>query len=195
MNTKIRDVFIFAIGAAVGSVVTWKLIENKYKQIADEEIESVKESFGKRFEPKEFEPEVMETTNKITLKPSLTEFAKRLSDEGYVAYSNSEITMKGGGEHVSDAKPIVISPDEFGELEYECINLNYYADGVLADDWDNVIENIDETIGEDSLTRFGEYADDTVYVRNDSLKADYEITRDPRAFIAVANQPPYRVDD
>lgn len=193
MNTKIRDVFMFAIGAAVGSVVTWKLIENKYKQIADEEIESVKESFGKRFEPKEVEPEVMETTNKITLKPSLTEFAKRLSDEGYVAYSNSEITMKGGGESVLESKPFVIDPDEFGELEYECVNLTYYADGVLTDDWDNVIWLVDDTVGEESLTHFSD-SNHVIYVRNDRLKTDYEIVLDSREF-STMGEPPTQVDD
>ena len=38
----IRDVVIFSAGAAIGSIVTWKLIEAKYKQSADEEIASVK---------------------------------------------------------------------------------------------------------------------------------------------------------
>ena len=35
----IRDVVIFSAGAAIGSIVTWKLIEAKYKQIADESMQ------------------------------------------------------------------------------------------------------------------------------------------------------------
>ena len=35
----------FVAGAALGSIVSWNLLKNKYKQIADEEIESVKEVF------------------------------------------------------------------------------------------------------------------------------------------------------
>ena len=53
--------------------------------------------------------------------------------------------------------------------------MNYYEDGVLADDWDEPIEDIDKVVGKDSLTHFGEYEDDSVYVRNDRLKCEYEI--------------------
>ena len=33
-----KNVLIFLSGAAIGSVVTWKIIEKKYKDLADEEI-------------------------------------------------------------------------------------------------------------------------------------------------------------
>ena len=35
--------FIFAVGAAIGSAVTWKFVETKYKKLADEDIASYKE--------------------------------------------------------------------------------------------------------------------------------------------------------
>ena len=40
-----KNLLCFVAGAAIGSVVTWKLIEKKYKDLADEEIESVIETF------------------------------------------------------------------------------------------------------------------------------------------------------
>ena len=42
----LSKVLLFISGACVGSVVTWKLIEKKYQQIAQEEIDSVKEALG-----------------------------------------------------------------------------------------------------------------------------------------------------
>ena len=42
----LSKVLLFVSGACVGSVVTWKLIEKKYQQIAQEEINSVKEALG-----------------------------------------------------------------------------------------------------------------------------------------------------
>ena len=42
----LSKVFIFAVGAAIGSAVTWKLVKTKYEKIANEEIESVKEIYG-----------------------------------------------------------------------------------------------------------------------------------------------------
>ena len=77
----------------------------------------------------------------------------------------------------------MISPDEFGEFEdYRTINLSYYADEVLADEDDNIIEDIEGTVGEESLSHFGEYDDDAVHVRNDRIKCDYEILLDERFY-------------
>lgn len=38
--------FLFTAGAVIGSVVTWKLVKTKYEQIAQEEIDSVKEEYA-----------------------------------------------------------------------------------------------------------------------------------------------------
>ena len=85
--------------------------------------------------------------------------------------------------------PYVIPPEEFGEIEeYDTESLTYYQDGVLTDQDDSIIDNIDELIGEDSLTHFGEFEDDSVFVRNDKLRCDYEILRDLRNYSDV-NRP------
>lgn len=82
--------------------------------------------------------------------------------------------------------PYVISPDEFGQDEsYETISLTYYADGVLADDDDEMVEDVENLVGFDSLNHFGEYEDDSVFVRNDRLKCDYEILLDHRKYTDV----------
>ena len=47
MNSTLKGVLIFVLGAAAGSLATWKLIEKKYKDIAQEEIDSVKDTFSK----------------------------------------------------------------------------------------------------------------------------------------------------
>lgn len=78
-------------------------------------------------------------------------------------------------EYVND-KPYVISPEDFGEYEdYETISLTYYKDKVLTDELNEIVEDIEETVGEESLNHFGEYEDDSVFVRNDSKRCDYEI--------------------
>ena len=47
MNSKLLSFLAFVMGASVGSLVTWKFVEKKYKQIAQEEIDSVKETYAK----------------------------------------------------------------------------------------------------------------------------------------------------
>ena len=75
--------------------------------------------------------------------------------------------------------PFVIDPSEFGENpEYDTETLTYFADGVLVDDVDDVIEEPDIVVGLENLKIFEEFGATTVYVRNDIYKTDYEIIRD-----------------
>ena len=62
-----KNLLCFVTGAAIGSVVTWKLIEKKYKDLADEEIESVIETFKNR-KPRITKDEVKETVEKVINK-------------------------------------------------------------------------------------------------------------------------------
>lgn len=203
MNSTLKGVLIFVLGAAAGSLATWKLIEKKYKDIAQEEIDSVKDTFSKmkkneypdkledypdfeEFDDSDDVEEEPKPEQKIDRnnKPDIVEYAKILSETGYTNYAERQDKKeKKGVEPVEDERPYVISPDEFGEKDgYENVTLTYYADGVLTDYFDNVISNVDEVVGLDSLDHFGEYEDDVVFVRNEKMETDYEILRDLRDF-------------
>lgn len=120
-------------------------------------------------------------------------YASIIQKEGYTDYSRS-VEEKKGEAFVE--KPYVISPEEFGEFEeYEKISLTYYADKVLADENDEEVDDVDEIVGEESLNHFGEYEDDSVFVRNDRLKCDYEILLDQRNYSDVAKTMPHRVEE
>lgn len=207
MNSTLKGVLIFVLGAAAGSLATWKLIEKKYKDIAQEEIDSVKDTFSKMkkneypdkledypdfeefddsddsYDSDDEEPKSEQKIDRNN-KPDIVEYAKILSETGYTNYAERQDKKeKKGVEPVEDERPYVISPDEFGEKDgYENVTLTYYADGVLTDYFDNVISNIDEVVGFDSLDHFGEYEDDVVFVRNEKMETDYEILRDLRDF-------------
>lgn len=201
MNSTLKGVLIFVLGAAAGSLATWKLIEKKYKDIAQEEIDSVKDTFSKmkkneypdkledypdfeEFDDSDDEEPKPEQKIDRNNKPDIVEYAKILSETGYTNYAERQDKKeKKGVEPVEDERPYVISPDEFGEKDgYENVTLTYYADGVLTDYFDNVISNVDEVVGFDSLDHFGEYEDDVVFVRNEKMETDYEILRDLRDF-------------
>lgn len=191
MKNKLCYIFTFAAGAAIGSAVTWKFLKTKYEKIAQEEIDSVKEVFSKREEPVEEdiseEPE-KEVEEKSEL-PSI-EYYKELVRNRY----GKELEEKEEVKNVS--KPYVIPPDEFGDLlEYDTISLTYYADGVLTDDMDEPVEDVDDVVGIDSLNCFGEWEDDSVFVRNDKYKAYYEILLDERKYSDVVNENPHPAED
>ena len=91
-------------------------------------------------------------------------------------------------------RPYIIPPEDFGDYpDYETISLTYYNDKVLTDEYNEIVDDIDDLIGEDSLNHFGEYEDDSVFVRNDALKVDYEILLDPANYRDIAPQD--QVDD
>lgn len=93
-----------------------------------------------------------------------------------------------------DNRPYVISPDEFGEcLEYEQITLTYYADDVLADDRDEIVDR--RVVGLDALSHIGDYEPDAVHIRNDILKTEYEILVDHRKYSDVIQKGPRRMED
>lgn len=184
MNKSIIGVVSFIFGAAVGSFITRELVKKKYERIAQEEIESVKELYKTREIGCDFLKGfgvglsgVKEQTQ-ILKNGVIREYENILKTQRYI--NDDKINDFKGG---SSVEPYVISPEEFGEVEdYDKVSFTYYADGVLADEYDEVVENVDEIVGEESLTHFGEYEDDSVFVRNDKLKCDYEILLDQRNY-------------
>ena len=93
-------------------------------------------------------------------------------------------------------KPYVIPPEEFDDSdEYAKLSLTYYSDGVLADENDEIVDDINETVGADFANHFGEYEDDSVFVRNNRLKCDYEILRDNRSYSDVTGRHPSQMED
>ena len=179
MNSSIKNLFIFAVGAAIGSAVTWKLIKDKYESLANEEIASAYEHIKHSKNIPLFSEdnsEESEIDSQVTLD-KLREY-KAIVDKYAAALVEEEVN--------DVEKPYVIKPEEFGDiLEYESISLTYYADGVLTDEYDEVIDDVDETVGEESLTTFGQYEDSAVFVRNDARKTDYEILLDLRNYSDV----------
>lgn len=210
MNNKTINFMIFVLGVAVGSVITRRYVEKKYEQIAQEEIDSVKEVFYKKIAEITKDVEARIKADNAKEKPNVIEYAARLREQGYTNYSdivdekNEEVE-----ESMSVDKPYVIAPEEFGELDdYDTISLTYYADHILADDNDEIVEDIEDVVGFDSLNSFGEYEDDSVFVRNDRLKCDYEILLDQRRYSDVVirsqqmrphrnpnNKKPHEVED
>ncbi len=169
MSSMISKIVIFITGAALSSVVTWKLLQKKYNEMLNEEMSSFKKEMR---EVKERHDERIETLN-TTIKNMYEDTIQETTSKHYRGLLND----LGYDDDELEPKPYVISPEEVGNTDedYELISLNYYEDGVLADDWDEPIEDVERVVGKDSLNHFGEYEDDSVYVRNDRLKCEYEI--------------------
>ena len=193
INNTLSKIVIFTAGAAIGSVVTWKLIKAKYERIAQEEIDSVIATFGGNVAQEEVEEEYVAREQVEFDDSDMHEYANLLQRHRYTSYSDNTNTV----EEVDDVdKPYVIPPDEFGDIEeYARIELTYYADGYLTDDQDELVEDVDGTVGYESLECIGEWEDDAVHVRNDRLKSYFEILADSRDYADIMNCRPYPTED
>ena len=198
---KLKVAVIFASGVASGAFGAWYFLKEKYKRIAQEEIDSVKETFTV---PKDAEPEKVEEEPKkakLPEKPDITEYAKRLSDYGYTKYSDNEedeeYKVAETIEERAEMKPYVIAPEQFREFDdYDVVGIHYFADGAITDDELVILEDVEGTIGTDAVNHFGEYDDDSVYVRNERLKIDFEILRDQRSYCDdVLKSMPYLMEE
>lgn len=167
-SSTLNNIIIFTVGAAIGSAVTWKLVKKKYERIAQEEINSVKELYAKKEEAsKEAESEEVVVDEKTK-----EEYRGLVKDLGY---SSDDTEVVKEDEDVE--RPYVISPHEYDEIGYRTVSLEYFADGVLIDERGKIIRNVEEVIGIEPEEHFGEYEDDSVFVRDDRKKIDYEILR------------------
>ena len=196
MNRKLSAALLFTAGVAVGSLVTWRYFKSKYEVVEDEVEEKTEEADG---ETEERDPEVLESEMSYK-KPPLKEYVKMVETNGYVPKTHMEEVEEeianGEWDNKDDYEPYIIRPDEYGELHaYETLSLNYYADGVLTDELDNPIEDVESLVPADFADHFGEYDDNVVHVRNDNLECDYEILRDLRKFTDVVGECPYPTQD
>ena len=198
MNRKLSNVLLFTAGVAVGSLVTWRYFKSKYEVVEDEIEEKTEETEGET-ETEDEDPEVSESKMSYK-KPPLKEYVKMVEDNGYVPKTHMEEVKEeianGEWDDKDVYEPFIIRPDEYGELHaYETLSLNYYADGVLTDELDNPIEDVESLVPADFADHFGEYDDNAVFVRNDNLECDYEILRDLRKFTDVVGEYPYPTED
>ena len=193
MKSKLFNVFVFAVGAAVGSAVTWKILKTKYDQIIQEEIDSVKEVFGEMMREPQEQDDEEPTDDDVDPGQINWDDLEDLDEEDddepveedlndYQRLVNTYTEQKGGAEEMGTI-PYVISPYDYGELDdYEQVELTYYLDNILEDEDGHIVTNADELIGPKALNTFGEYEDDSVFVRNDMLRTDYQILKDPRTY-------------
>lgn len=221
----LQTILIVIASAGISGAAGYFIAKKKYEKKADEEIESVKKAFNEHLNELTKSGEKIDipmTRNgysKYSKKKLSEKKTKKESDreplptdpvavDNYIDYSapyrTSSKNVKTENKFVEDEKgtasndePYIISPDDFMASSYESSTLLYYADGVLADDDNNVISSYIGLIGPKALNSFGQYQEDTVFVRNDKLKTDFEIILDTREFSKIRreNNPKQSLQD
>lgn len=204
---KLGTVIAFLAGTAIGGVAAWRVANERYAKISEEDILSVKEAFRNREQKLKDEIEELKSKLEVTecleeeKVPSTILSTNEHQDKGdineYVRmvnrtkYAHTSVPQK---EDHSIEAPYVISPEEFGEMDgYTQISLTYFEDDdILSDENGVVIDDPEEIVG-DALNHFGDYEKDSVFVRSDPKRCDYEILKDLRSYSEFRSTLPPKI--
>lgn len=85
MNKTLCNILLVATGAAIGSLMTWKVVKTKYSRIAQEEIDSVKEEYKRVMDLQRKEVELYRKTSSVSQNGS-----KEETDDDERDYTPSE---------------------------------------------------------------------------------------------------------
>ena len=190
----------FILGLGVGAAGAYFYLREKFDQIAQEEINSVKEAYAAKLDEmledtdlvKEPEKDGFAPVHLKHTKPDLMEFSKLVKKEGYTSYATKIETPEDPVHKPFKDEPYEIKADEFGDIEdYEKRTLILYSDEVLADELDDEVFDDVSKIIPDYKDHFGSEDSEAVYVRNDIEQTDYMICKDNRTYKEVTgNEPP-----
>lgn len=169
--STIKGLFIFAVGALTGTFVGAQIAKKKYEAIANEEIEEIRAYYkDKQQEVKEVE-EPEEKDEEV--KKERNQYDNIINKGNYMTVDEEERANQYD-------EPYPIDPSEFGkDGEYATETCTYFADGVLVNEADEVIDDAYLAVGRHHIDIFNEFPDATcVYIRNDLEGTDYEILKD-----------------
>ena len=173
---SIKGIFIFVIGVVSGTFVGAQIAKKKYEEIANEEIEEIRAYYKEREkEVKEIEePNAVEAPEEKSI-----EVEERKQYDNIIKRGNYMAVDEEEQNNVCD-EAYPIDPSEFGnDGKNATETLTYFADGVLVNEVDEVVEDPDLVVGRHHIDIFNEFPDATcVYVRNDLDGMDYEILKD-----------------
>ena len=164
-----------------------KILKQKYEQRSDEEISACRNAFLEEMAKKRKEDAEKESKEK---EEAAVEAMKTYSPEPEKAETDMKVNIK----NTNVKPPYIIEPAIYDSPEnpYKIVGLLYYNDGVVADDHGKALsmEELDELVGREALTHFGEYEEDRVCVRNEASGTDYEICMIDKKYEDVRNSDP-----
>ena len=190
MNAKIIVAFI--LGAAAGVASSMVYFKTKYEQKADAEIHEIRDLYAKKTETKEKKEDTPVTSQQATKADDLHATARHVSE--YTKYTAKDEPAEPQIEEPKDGidvekvdfapmknpnppRPYLIDSSDYGQDDnFDPLCWEWYTDGVLANENDEIVDDIQEWIG-DGLKVFAETEDNLFWVRNEKYGVDIEVAR------------------
>ena len=185
-----REVLIFVSGVTVGGFLGYKIIEKKYSDKLETEVNRRIDEYvlNNKKEEKHTEPTEIKKENvadKINYNSVTKNYISSEDNEEDDEETNEEDDGKEDEPEVNDyisddssRDPYEITEEEYDDNsnEFEKESLYYYRGNyTLVDDSDNVVdtEDADILLGSDWVDLMNNNG--IIYIRNEKVKTDYEI--------------------
>ena len=197
---KLSHVIAFIAGAAVGYFAADYLLKDKYEKRFQQEVSSTIKAFKtnknegyKKDDEVTLNGEKLKAVSDEVVVADIKEYAKNIGKHDYSEVNNddkpSEESKDDGIDHT---KPYVITEGEVDAyMNYSITQWNYYADGVLTDENNEVVEDVSTTIGKEAFEYLKKTSESAIYVRNDLLELDYEILKNEMTYAELLEEKPY----
>lgn len=184
----VKGCLLFGAGFIAGAVVAARVVRDKFRQEAEEEIAEMREYYREKERGLKQNDDSQPVEEKEDKKENEKEkYEKIVKEKGYVDYAQYNDTKPDKKDEVVDDEevdpcpPIIIDPEEFGEdPSYDTVTLTYFKDGVLADEVDEEVDP--KIVGLDNLETFNEFGARSIYIRDELEMIEYEIIRDDYAY-------------
>lgn len=175
-----NKLFIFVAGAITGSLVTYAIYKQQVVEKINADLECYHNTIINDYKPTDDVSKQNNESTELIVKSDEKNNSVDTFKTAYNKICNDNSYVKKGED--MKREPYAIEPDEYGDyIDYDQIELTYFADGILVDDMTDEILDIKSTVGEFFYDHFGENDDpDTIYIRNDELRKEYEIAKDDR---------------
>lgn len=195
---KLSHVIAFVAGAAVGYFAANYLLKNKYEKRFQQEVSSTIEAFKsnkneeyKKDDEVTHKDEKLKTVSDEVVVDDIKEYAKNIGKHDYSEVKD-EKPSEESEDNIDHTKPYVITEEEVDAyMNYSITQWNYYADGVLTDENNEVVEDVSTTIGKEAFEYLKNTSESAIYVRNDLLELDYEILKNEMTYAELLEEKPY----
>lgn len=182
-----KNAFIFLLGAATGGTITYFTLKNYFQRLADQEISDMEDYYKERFQDLDNLEEREKQFNEISEEKQLNdkikkEYIEHVRASQYTNYSNSDPAESESP--TEEDEPYQITEAEFGQFPDDGWDDDSYT---WYEDTDEVVNAYGKTISEEDVLDhlgnefkklFDQDDTNTIYIRNEKYRKDYEIVRD-----------------
>lgn len=186
---KGSTIVAFVVGLGIGSAATWFYAKKRYETIINEEVSSARETYNQlgkelieknnRLKDKMFEKFDEELSEDLKVYENIVE--KEYIEDEVVFEEKPQVKVVSPSSHKNNPYDAYeITEEEYGSDDlYSLISLTYFSDGIITDDFDEIVDDSKSILGENIYDILDNYENnsevDIVHFRNDVRRSDYQI--------------------